>query len=253
MSSSSQFLTPLDPTDVRRLSAEEIKVKVVVIGAPRIGKTTLCRRYFWDVYTAPDEQSTMARDYYRKTCYTMGKTIALEGNDVPGQQNFREMTCNFFRGAHAIVLVTSLDDPTTWDDALLWLDRARELEPCLTGSDPAANMKVPVILAANMCDKANHCRNEQEISAFADRIHASHWCMTSGRANTNVAELFNAAIATGVRAQAAAKESRSQLRIAEVANGGGEAGRTTQPKVVLFQGGRGGKKGDKDSGEKCKC
>lgn len=51
--------------DMTQLLKQRDKIKVILIGASQVGKTSISQRYFFDFY--PDEYSSNLEEIYKKT------------------------------------------------------------------------------------------------------------------------------------------------------------------------------------------
>lgn len=128
--------------------ADELKMKVCVIGTARVGKTSLIRRFVYDQF---DES------YLVTIGATVAKTVlevALPGStdrrsvvlmlwDIMGEKTFMELLKEaYFKHTSGIIAVADLSRPETFADVDLWIGGAREV----AGGD------VPVVLLGNKLD-----------------------------------------------------------------------------------------------------
>ena len=88
--------------------------KVVVLGHPAVGKTSVIRRFakgeFLHKYRA-----TIGADFLSKTLTVDGlgggpKTVVLQVWDTAGQEVYKALSSVFFRGADACIMVCAADD-----------------------------------------------------------------------------------------------------------------------------------------------
>jgi small GTP-binding protein len=81
--------------------------KVIIIGAPGIGKTSLLLRYCQDSFEK-NYKSTIGVDFEVEKCMVLGQPLNLQLWDTAGAERFKGVTTNYFRGANAVVLVFDL-------------------------------------------------------------------------------------------------------------------------------------------------
>jgi small GTP-binding protein len=102
--------------------------KVIIIGAPGIGKTSLLLRYCQDSFEK-NYKSTIGVDFEVEKCMVLGQPLNLQLWDTAGAERFKGVTTNYFRGANAVVLVFDLSTfmfDETIEKTRDWLYEARE-------------------------------------------------------------------------------------------------------------------------------
>lgn len=104
------------------------RVKVVLLGAPAVGKTSLVRRFVHQVFDS-EYQSTLGVKVDRKNVEVGEKTVNLLLWDVHGEAEGVVVTSSYLQGAHAAILVVDATRPETIDVALGLGNRVRESSP----------------------------------------------------------------------------------------------------------------------------
>lgn len=87
-----------------------------------------------------------------------GKTIKLQIWDTAGQERFRTITSSYYRGAHGVVVVYSLNSRNSFENVPHWL---QEIEKY-------ANGEVTKIILANKSDDSSRAVSCEEGQALAD-------------------------------------------------------------------------------------
>ena len=89
--------------------------KVILLGESSVGKTSLIKRYLKNEF---DEVivSTVSESYLEKIIDINGTTINLEIWDTAGEERFRTLVRNYFKGAHAAILIYDISKRTTFDE-----------------------------------------------------------------------------------------------------------------------------------------
>ncbi|KAG7401210.1 Ras- protein Rab-7 [Phytophthora boehmeriae] len=149
------------------------KIKVVLLGEAAVGKTTLFKRLMG---------SPLDSEYVPSTTASIGaKLVQLEGHppvvfelwDVPpysfaGQSIYAQ----YLRSTHAVVLVYSLEVPTTWRALPTYLDVARRE---ITGDDMIDSRSLPIVMVGCKSDCVDD-ENEDQHEAAVTREEARAWC-----------------------------------------------------------------------------
>ena len=118
-------------------------LKVLILGDPSVGKSCFLIRYmedtFQDVYL-----STIGMDSkYKDVDLGNGKSIRLQLWDTAGQDRFRSITRNLYKGAEGIILIYDVTSKKTFLNVKNWVDSIRK----------EVNNKVVIILVGNKIDK----------------------------------------------------------------------------------------------------
>eukprot|EP01084_Bolivina_argentea_P204149 348587_1 len=137
-------------------------LKVVIVGAGAVGKSSLVIRYaigdFFDHYDPTIE------DYYRKLVEVDGIPVYLDMLDTAGQQEFASMQQEFYRQGAAFLIVYSITNPHSFTHAKSFKDkiiRARDHD-----SPPIA-----IMLIGNKCD----LQDERQVQQSDGQKLADKW------------------------------------------------------------------------------
>jgi small GTP-binding protein len=159
--------------------------KILMIGDSGVGKSSILHRYANDQFS-PNFLPTIGIDYRIKLLTIedkMGKrNFRLSLWDTAGQERFRNITKQYFRGAHGMVLVYDSTDRVSFDNVQHWISQ-------IENADLGSPSGVIVTLVANKCDQPNQEVGEDEGQALADE-KGIRFFKTSAKQNINVSELF---------------------------------------------------------------
>ena len=125
-----------------KMEKKEPHFKILVLGDPSVGKSCFLIRYtedtFQDVYL-----STIGMDCkYKDVILEEDKSIRLQISDTAGQDRFRSITKNLYKGAAGIMLIYDITNRNTFDNVKKWVNSIKE----------EVTSKVVIILVGNKID-----------------------------------------------------------------------------------------------------
>ena len=97
--------------------------KIIFIGDSGVGKTSIMTRYVDDTFN----QSSIASigvDFKIKRIQIDGVAIKQQLWDTSGQERFRTITKNYYRGCHGIVFVFDVTKPESFSNLTKWVEEA---------------------------------------------------------------------------------------------------------------------------------
>jgi small GTP-binding protein len=97
--------------------------KSVLIGDGAVGKTSIRRNYLGDQFME-GHLPTIGVDLAQKSIRHEGKKVKWIIWDLAGQPSFESVRKHYYQGAHGILLVYSVIDRRSFDNALKWLTEA---------------------------------------------------------------------------------------------------------------------------------
>ena len=160
--------------------SEESVYKVLLLGDTTVGKTCFLLKYtdktFQEVH-----MSTIGLDYRLKTMtLKSGKVIKLQIWDTAGQDRFRAITKNYYKGAHGIILIYDVTSLQTYENVKTWINQIRE--------DAPAN--VVIYIAGNKIDMEEERKvKTEEGKKLADEFGLPFY-ETSAKNDININETF---------------------------------------------------------------
>ena len=160
--------------------ADETVYKVLLFGDTTVGKTCFLMKYtdktFQDIHMA-----TIGLDYRLKTMkLKSGKDIKLQIWDTAGQDRFRAITKNYYKGSHGIILIYDVTNLQTFENVKNWVSQIRE---------EAAN-NVVIYIAANKIDMETERKvSRQEGESLAQEL-GFPFMETSAKSGININETF---------------------------------------------------------------
>ena len=97
--------------------------KTVLIGDAAVGKTSIRRKYLGEGFKT-SHIATIGVDFAQKYVHHQGKTHRLIIWDLSGQASFETIRKHYYQGCSSIILVYSISDRNSFDNASKWLVEA---------------------------------------------------------------------------------------------------------------------------------
>jgi small GTP-binding protein len=161
--------------------AQVATVKIVLLGTSAVGKTSIMSRAISDSFS-PEEKSTVGAQFSTKVVQnSQNVAVTFRIWDTAGQEKFRSLAPMYFHGSHFALVVFSLTDPATLDDARTWVEELK-----VRSGD-----RIPEIyLLGNKADlKEGRNVSVDKAQAFAEEIGAVYF-ETSALSGQNIPEVF---------------------------------------------------------------
>ena len=156
-------------------------MKVIVIGEPGVGKTSLIRRISTNKFDTSylltigmDPTEIILKDEQNRE-----QRIMLW--DIAGQERFRTFREAFYKGANAAIGVFDLTRPDSLRKLTNWINEYKKF----------IFEEIPLILLGNKVDLEDYISIEDEtIHNFIKEHNASFYSTTSAKTGSNVVESF---------------------------------------------------------------
>lgn len=103
----------------------DLLMKLILVGDPGVGKTSLIRRYLNNRFCA-DAKATVGIGLYVHYLKVDGVHLKLQIWDTAGQERFRAMTQTYYRGAHAALCVYDVTHETSWKTIPYWVQEVKQ-------------------------------------------------------------------------------------------------------------------------------
>ena len=155
------------------------KIKLMVIGETRVGKTALIKKYtkniFGGVYL-----TTVGIDFQEKIINVEDKSVKLQIWDTAGEERFRNIAKNYFHTSDGFLLVYDISCRDSFEKLSFWLEQIKLNAPEHT----------KCIVAGNKCDLEEKREvNKSEGEEFSNENNINFF-ETSAKEGTNVHEIF---------------------------------------------------------------
>ena len=154
--------------------------KVLLLGNSYVGKTCILLRFSEDIFKE-NYDVTIGLNYRIKSMTVENNPIKMQIWDTSGEEKFKAIAKNFYRGAHGVLLVYDICQKNSFLDVKSWIEQIIE---------NADNDDIVMILCGNKCDN----EKERKISKEEEENLAKNYWIPffecSAKNNFNINEIF---------------------------------------------------------------
>ena len=163
------------------MSKKEFLYKILILGDSSVGKTCFLTRYADNTFQEV-HMSTIGIDYKLKNVKMEdGKIVKLQIWDTAGQDRFRSITKNYYKGANGIVVIFSVTDKRTFGNVKSWIHQIKA----------EVDEKVTIILVGNKIDDEENREVTKEEGEEAARNFGLDFFEWSAKTGENINSTFN--------------------------------------------------------------
>ena len=155
--------------------------KVVLIGEMGVGKTCIIEQFISNDFNQ-DQDSTITAQFCKKDFeFPGGEKITLDIWDTAGQEKFRALTRIFYKNAKAVIIVYSITNKQTFDEAKnYWYEQVKQ----------NCHSDVIIAIAANKCDLYEQRQVEDEEGEKFAKSVGAFFASTSAKNDSGITNLF---------------------------------------------------------------
>ena len=154
--------------------------KILLLGNSYVGKTCILLRFSEDTYS-DDYEVTIGLNYRIKTLNIDNNPIKMQIWDTSGEEKFKAIAKNFYRGAHGVVLVYDVCEKNSFLDVKSWIEQIIE------NTD---NDDVVMVLCGNKSDlEKERIISKKEGENLAKKYEIPFF-ECSAKKNININEIF---------------------------------------------------------------
>ena len=162
------------------MSGESSSYKVLLLGDSTVGKTCFLVKYTEDIF---NEQyiSTIGCDYrFKETILKSGKKVKIRILDTAGQERFRALTKNYYKGADGIILIYDVTNEKSYKSIKIWISQIKESAPD----------NVIIYIVGNKIDKKGERKVSEEDGRKLANEYGFPFAETSAKDGININETF---------------------------------------------------------------
>ena len=125
---------------------KELLYKILLLGDSSVGKTCFLMRYTDNTYQEIHMSTIGIDNKFKDVELEDGKKVKIQIWDTAGQDRFRSITRNYYKGANGIVLIFDVTNKKSYENVKNWVKKIKE----------EVSSRVTIILVANKIDDVNH-------------------------------------------------------------------------------------------------
>jgi small GTP-binding protein len=172
----------LRQTRERRAAATLRIAKVIIIGDPAVGKTSLVMRYAHDVFDT-DYKATIGVDFEVEKFEILGLPFTLQMWDTAGSERFQCIASSYYRGANAVIICFDYSKIQSLNTVRKWLDNA-------IAENPTQEFLLFLVgTKRELVSDAIARQIDADAVKVAESMNAEYWPVSAKRGD-NVEELF---------------------------------------------------------------
>ena len=155
--------------------------KVLLLGDSTVGKTCVLLKYTDKIFQET-HMMTIGLDYRLKVMQLQsGKEVKLQIWDTAGQDRFRSITKNYYKGSHGIILIYDVTSLKTFENVKSWISQINE----------EISDKVVIYLVANKIDMETERKvSTKEGQKLAEELGVP-FIETSAKTGVGIDNVFN--------------------------------------------------------------
>ena len=155
--------------------------KVLLLGDSTVGKTCILLKYTDKIFQET-HMMTIGLDYRLKTmALQSGKEVKLQIWDTAGQDRFRSITKNYYKGSHGIILIYDVTSLKTFENVKSWVSQIHE----------EISDKVVIYLVGNKIDMDDERKvKTEEGQKLAEELGVP-FVETSAKSGENIDNIFS--------------------------------------------------------------
>ena len=160
----------------------EFVFKILLLGDSEVGKSCFLMRYSDNVFVE-NYITTIGLDYKLKNVkLDSGKTIKVQLWDTAGQDKYRTIAKNYFKGSHGILLLYDITKQSSFNNIREWIQDIRE----------EVSQKAIIFLIGNKIDLADQRKISKEKGIELAEEYKLPFFEASAKSGENVDEVFKA-------------------------------------------------------------
>ena len=158
--------------------------KVLLLGDSTVGKTCFLMRFTENTFQEI-HMSTIGLDYrFKKMPLDDTKEATVQIWDTAGQDRFRAITKNYYKGAHGIILIYDVTNQKSFDNVKNWVSQIRE----------NASEKAIIYIVGNKIDDSQHRVVSKEQGEGISNEFQLKFFEASAKEDINIAPTFQALV-----------------------------------------------------------
>jgi small GTP-binding protein len=160
-----------------------ITLKIIVLGEPGVGKTSIIGRFVNGTFDQT-YKATVGFSHHSRTVDADGEKYALDVWDTCGSERFRSVAPTYYRGSDACILVYDATQLKTVEALSYWYEEFSSIVNTDIGSN------VPVLIVGNKSDEPRDDTTVKKALFLKDALGFSEHYLVSARSGQNIEAPF---------------------------------------------------------------
>lgn len=160
---------------------ESSSYKILLLGNSSVGKTSILLRFSEDTFTEKYLVTVGLNYRVKKLVVEDGQSVKMQIWDTSGEEKFKAIAKNFYRGAHGVLLVYDITNEPSFKAVRGWIEQINEN----VGND--SNV---LVLLGNKCDDNENRKISKEQGEEIAKMYNIPFFETSAKENSNINEVF---------------------------------------------------------------
>ncbi|OHT04480.1 small GTP-binding protein [Tritrichomonas foetus] len=170
-----------------------VDLKVVVLGAASVGKTSIINRYCNGTFS-DETLSTIGAGFFTHSTKIDDTEVTLMIWDTAGQERFRSVAPSLLRGANGVVLVYDSHSQETFDELELYIEMFLDnLSSALTENS------MPVLILGNKIDLEGQLLSKNIVEDWMRKNRIELFYHVSAKTGENINEAFDEFLKTLIK------------------------------------------------------
>ena len=190
-----------------------LDLKIVVLGAACVGKTSVILRYCNDSFDS-DTQSTIGASFFTHVLKYNDTDVTLMLWDTAGEERFRSVAPALLRGANGLILVYDVTQQQSFEEIGTYM------EMFLDNVQVDLSSTLPVLLLGNKDDMPNQVVSKFDTERWCEKNHVSMHHRVSAKTGVGISEAILELVGTIMKKNEENNEINSTefIRIQETKN-----------------------------------
>ena len=186
---------------IKKKMAEEIKIKIVIVGETGVGKTSLMQMYTEGTFSA-QVSSTIGSTCAEKELIMNDQKYVVSVWDTAGQESYRTIVPMYFRGAAIAIIVFDVTNQKSFDSVDYWKKTIQE----------NLNDDVVIVLCANKIDLFEKRAVADEIIQAKARSLEVPYFFTSAATGMGVNNMFESSLSQVMKTYQTTKDETAIVK-----------------------------------------
>ena len=104
----------------------DLSYKIITIGDPGVGKTSIIRRYVFNTFELNNLSSIGVNFSFKDTTLKNGKVVQIKLIDTAGQEKYKSLSKSYFKNADGVLFVFAINNLTSFENIREWINLFNE-------------------------------------------------------------------------------------------------------------------------------